>query len=34
MLAERTEKKMSAKQLLDEGLISQEQYDALTRKQE
>jgi hypothetical protein len=33
MLAERIEKKMSAKQLLDEGLISQEQYDALTRKQ-
>ena len=33
MLAERLEKKMSAKQLLDEGLISQEQYDALTRKQ-
>ena len=34
MLAERIEKKMSAEQLLDEGLISQEQYDALTRKQE
>ena len=34
MLAERTEKKTSVKQLLDEGLISQQQYDALTRKQE
>ena len=34
ILAERIENKMSAKQLLDEGLISQEQYDALTRKQE
>lgn len=34
ILAERIEKKMSAKQLLDEGLISQEQYDTLTRKQE
>jgi hypothetical protein len=34
MLAERLEKKMSAKQLLDEGLISEEQYDALTRKQD
>jgi hypothetical protein len=34
MLAERIEKKTSAKQLLDEGLISKEQYDVLTRKQE
>ena len=33
ILAERIEKKMSAKQLMDEGLISQKQYDALTRKQ-
>jgi hypothetical protein len=34
ILAERIEKKMSAKQLLDKGLISQEQYDTLARKQE
>ena len=34
ILAERLERKTSAKQLLDEGLISQEQYDTLTRKQE
>jgi len=31
MIAERLERKMSAKQLLDEGLISKEQYDAVVR---
>jgi hypothetical protein len=34
MLAERLERKMSAKQLLDEGLISNEQYEALILKEE
>jgi len=34
ILAERIEKEISAKQLLDKGLISREQYDALARKQE
>jgi len=34
MLAERMERKTSAKQLLDEGLISKEQYDALVRGEE
>jgi hypothetical protein len=34
MIAERLERKMSAKQLLEEGLISKEQYDALVRKEE
>jgi hypothetical protein len=33
ILAERLEKKMSAKQLLDEGLISKEQYEALARRE-
>lgn len=34
MIAERLERKMSAKQLLDEGLISKDQYDALARREE
>jgi hypothetical protein len=34
IMAERMEKKMSAKQLLDKGLISREQYDILAGKQE
>jgi hypothetical protein len=34
ILAERIEKKTSAKQLLDKGFISKQQYDALTQKQE
>jgi len=34
MQAERGEKKMSAKHLLEEGLISQEQYDRLAEKRE
>jgi hypothetical protein len=34
ILTERIEKKTSAKQLLDKGFISKQQYDALTQKQE
>jgi hypothetical protein len=33
ILAERLERNMSAKQLLDEGLISKEQYEALARRE-
>jgi len=34
VLADRIERKTSAKQLLDEGLISKEQYETLTGKRE